>query len=98
MQVGMKAMQNRDEVGGASVDYLMYSGYITLGYFWADMARKAQEVLAAGTSEEDFYKAKLATARFYFQRMLPRVSGHKDMMLNGVDTMMALDEEHFAFL
>lgn len=33
MQIGMKAMQNRDEVGAAAVDYLMYAGYITNAYF-----------------------------------------------------------------
>ena len=89
--------QNREEVGGASVDYLMYSGFITLAYFWADMARESMEKLAAGTDDADFYKAKIATARFYFQRMLPRVAGHKAMMTNGVESMMALDAEHFAF-
>jgi len=97
MQIGMKAMQNKDEVGGASVDYLMYSGYITLGYFWADMARVALQKLAEGTDEKDFYQAKVDTARFYFQRILPRLHGHKVMMLNGVDSMMAMDPEHFSF-
>jgi len=97
MELAMKASQNREEVGGASVDYLMYSGFITLAYFWADMARESMEKLAAGTDDADFYKAKIATARFYFQRMLPRVAGHKAMMTNGVESMMALDAEHFAF-
>lgn len=97
MELAMKASNNRDEVGGASVDYLMYSGFITLAYFWADMAREAMEKLAAGTDEDDFYKAKIATARFYFQRVLPRVAGHKAMMANGVDSMMSLDADHFAF-
>lgn len=68
----MAAMKDREEVGAASVDYLMYSGYACLAYFWADMARLAAEKLAAGTGEEAFYKAKLQTARFYFQRILPR--------------------------
>ncbi|MER1151581.1 acyl-CoA dehydrogenase C-terminal domain-containing protein, partial [Pseudomonas aeruginosa] len=39
MKVGMAAMKDREEVGAASVDYLMYSGYACLAYFWADMAR-----------------------------------------------------------
>ncbi len=97
MQVGMKAMQNREEVGGAAVDYLMYSGYITLGYYWARMAQQAQAALDAGTDEADFYNAKIKTANFYFQRILPRTESHKLAMLNGVDTLLALDEEHFAF-
>ncbi|EAR09540.1 acyl-CoA dehydrogenase C-terminal domain-containing protein [Reinekea blandensis] len=97
MQVGMKAMQNREEVGGAAVDYLMYSGYITLAYYWLLMAKTAQDKLDAGTDEPAFYQAKLKTATFYFDRILPRTESHKTMMLSGVDSMMALDEEHFAF-
>ncbi|MHA7880571.1 MAG: acyl-CoA dehydrogenase C-terminal domain-containing protein [Saccharospirillum sp.] len=97
MQLGMKAMQNREEVGGAAVDYLMYSGYITLGYYWALMAEKAQAALDAGAEDADFYKAKLKTAAFYMQRILPRTESHKLAMLNGVDSLMDLDEAHFAF-
>jgi len=97
MQVGMKAMQNRDEVGGAAVDYLMYSGYITLGYYWLRMAKTAQAALDAGTDEVDFYSAKIKTAQFYFARILPRTESHKSLALAGVETIMALDEEHFAF-
>lgn len=97
MQVGMKAMQNREEVGGAAVDYLMYSGYISMAYFWLLMAKTAQEKLDAGTDEADFYKAKIATAKFYFDRILPRTESHRLMMMNGVESTMALDEEHFAF-
>ena len=48
MKIGMTAMKNRDEVGAASVDYLMYSGYAVLGYLWARMAKVAQDALANG--------------------------------------------------
>lgn len=97
MQLGMKAMQNREEVGGAAVDYLMYSGYITLGYYWAQMAEKAQAALDAGAADVDFYNAKIKTANFYMQRILPRTESHRLAMLNGVDSLMDLDEAHFAF-
>ncbi|RCI71774.1 hypothetical protein DT376_27295, partial [Pseudomonas aeruginosa] len=56
MKVGMAAMKDREEVGAASVDYLMYSGYACLAYFWADMARLAAEKLAASTGEEAFFR------------------------------------------
>ncbi|WP_111655737.1 acyl-CoA dehydrogenase C-terminal domain-containing protein [Isoalcanivorax indicus] len=97
MALGAQAMQNIENVGAASVDYLMYAGYVTLGYLWAAMAQTAQEKLAAGTAEEDFYKAKLATARFYFKRILPRTAGHKGAIEGGLDCLMELDEAHFAF-
>jgi hypothetical protein len=97
MKVGMNAMKNRDEVGSASVDYLMYSGYVTLAYLWAKMAKAAQDALASGTTEEDFYNAKLTTARFYYSRILPRTKSHAATMLAGADSLMDLHEEHFAF-
>jgi len=97
MKIGMVAMQNRDEVGAASVDYLMYSGYVALAYFWARMVDVAQKKLAEGTSEEDFYKAKISTAKFYFDRILPRTAAHAKMIAAGGSSLMELGEAHFAF-
>jgi alkylation response protein AidB-like acyl-CoA dehydrogenase len=96
MKVGMAAMKDREEVGAASVDYLMYSGYVCLAYFWADMARVAAEKLAAGTEEEGFYRAKLQTARFYYARILPRTRMHMEAMLSGAGNLMEMAEEDFA--
>ncbi len=96
MKVGMAAMKNREEVGAASVDYLMYCGYACLAYFWADIARVAAEKLAAGTDEEAFYRAKLQTARFYFARILPRTRTHVATMLSGANNLMDMAAEDFA--
>ncbi|MFV1940051.1 phenylacyl-CoA dehydrogenase [Pseudomonas luteola] len=96
LKVGMAAMKDREEVGAAAVDYLMYSGYVCLAYFWADMARVASEKLAAGTDEAAFYKAKLQTARFYYQRLLPRTRMHVEAMLAGAGSLMGVAEEDFA--
>ncbi len=92
-----KAMKNPDEIGGASVDYLMYSGYITLAYFWAKMVKVAQQKLSESDDDKAFYQAKIETARFYFQRILPRAKGHEACIASGVDSMMTLDAEHFSF-
>ena len=72
-KIGEAAMQNPDEAGGAAVDYLMYSGYVTLAYFWARMAIVAQRKISAAAGDDtQFYEAKLMTARFYYDRLLPR--------------------------
>ncbi|MGQ7274320.1 acyl-CoA dehydrogenase C-terminal domain-containing protein [Marinobacter sp. V034] len=97
MKVGMNAMKNRDEVGSASVDYLMYSGYAVFAYLWAQMAKVALDKMAEGTQEEAFYNAKVLTARFYFKRLLPRTKGHAETMLAGSDTLMDMPEDAFAF-
>jgi hypothetical protein len=97
MKVGMNAMKDRNEVGAASVDYLMYSGYVCLAYFWAKMALVAQQKLAEGTTEEAFYNTKIQTAKFYFDRILPRTLAHAQMISAGAESMMAVEEANFAF-
>jgi alkylation response protein AidB-like acyl-CoA dehydrogenase len=97
MKIGMSAMKNREEVGAASVDYLMYSGYVTMAYFWAKMALVAQNALAAGTTETGFYSAKIKTADFYFKRILPRTQAHAASILGGADCLMDMDVEEFVF-
>ncbi|WIF68054.1 acyl-CoA dehydrogenase C-terminal domain-containing protein [Metapseudomonas otitidis] len=95
-RIGMAAMKNPDEVGAASVDYLMYSGYIVLAYFWLQMAVVACQQLDAGTGEAAFYEAKLFTCDFYFKRLLPRTAAHKAAAEAGSDCLMALSAEQFA--
>jgi len=96
-QVGAAAADDADELGAAAVDFMMYSGYLVLGYFWARSAVAAQQALDNGASEEDFYSAKIKTANFYFKRVLPRSRGHVAALAGGAEPLMALDEEHFVF-
>jgi alkylation response protein AidB-like acyl-CoA dehydrogenase len=91
-QIGMKAMQNPDEIGAASVDYAMFSGYVTLAWLWARMAQVAARRLEDG-GDEDFYRTKLATARFYYTRILPRASAHASAALAGAETLMSVGED-----
>ncbi|MCO4837134.1 MAG: acyl-CoA dehydrogenase C-terminal domain-containing protein [Oceanospirillaceae bacterium] len=97
MKVGMAALKDRNEVGAASVDYLMYSGYVTQAYLFARAAKVSQDALAQGCVDNDFYQAKLFTAKFFFSRLLPRTQTHATTMLAGADTLQGLDQEHFSF-
>jgi len=97
MKVGGSAMQNPDELGAASVDFLMYSGYVVLAYFWAQAALTANEALKINTDDKDFYQAKIKTARFFFERMLPKTRGYVATMNSGADNLMSLEAEHFSF-
>ena len=90
-------MSNADEIGGASVDYLMFAGYVTLAYFWAQMASVAQGKLKESDDDKAFYETKIQTATFYFQRILPRAQGHAACIDGGVDSMMAVPSENFSF-
>ncbi len=73
MEIGMKGMQNPDEVGAAAVDYLRVAGHLVFGYFWARMAQVALREVAAGNTDP-FYQAKLQTARFYFAKLFPETA------------------------
>lgn len=93
-RIAFKANKDRDMVGSASVDYLKYSGFITMAYFWAQMADAAFTGIKSG-QDTDFYKAKIQTAEFYFDRLLPRAKGHGKMMLKDPRTLMQMHEDHF---
>lgn len=95
MKLGEAAMENPDNAGAGAVDYLMYSGYVTLAYFWARMAVLAQQKMAAGDGDVSFYEAKVMTARFYFDRLLPRTESLKTTTLAGADSLMAMPEALF---
>jgi alkylation response protein AidB-like acyl-CoA dehydrogenase len=78
-----RAQANPEEVGAAAVDYLYYSGYVTLAYFWV------RSVAAADASAETaaFKRAKRDTANFYFARILPRTQMHLAAMNAGVASL-----------
>lgn len=96
-RIGMAAVQDKEEAGAASVDYLMYSGYIVMGFFWAKAAVAAHGQLEAGEGDSTFLRAKLFTARFYMERLMPRTQTLATTMLSGADNLMDLDEAHFSF-
>ena len=98
MRIMLTARKDRDVVSAASHHFLMYSGYVMMAYFWALQASVASEKLAHGGSEKpEFYKAKLAMARFYFDHLLPRAKGHASSMIKPSKSLTKLPVEHFAF-
>ncbi|MFT5542939.1 MAG: alkylation response protein AidB-like acyl-CoA dehydrogenase [Arenicella sp.] len=100
LRIMLGASKDRELVGSASVDYLMYSGYVMMGYFWALQAEKSTALIASGEGEEsnDFYTSKIQTAEFYFDRLLPRASAHKKSAVSSTKSLMQMDNEHFNFL
>jgi hypothetical protein len=88
MDLGVKALENPEEINAACVDYLMYSGYVSYAYFWAKAVSVASAALESGDQDKDFYTAKLYTAKFYYQRLLPRTESLKTTMLSGVENLL----------
>ena len=86
-----RAAANPEELGAASHDYLFYSGYVVLAYWWA------RSVAAADASDrpQAFKDAKRETARFYFARLLPRTLAHKAAIESGAASLMSMPAELF---
>jgi alkylation response protein AidB-like acyl-CoA dehydrogenase len=91
-EIGMKAFGDADEAGAAAVDYLRICGHLVFAYFWARMAKVA---LAKQGSGDPFYAAKLATARFYYAKLLPETAMLMRTARAGAGPLMALDAALF---
>ena len=91
-ELGMKGFGNADEVGAAAVDYLRVCGHLVFAYLFARMARVALNKQGGG---DPFYTAKLATARFYFAKLLPETAMLIRSARAGVKPLMEMDEALF---
>ena len=89
--IARRAAADADEIGAAAYDYLFYSGYVALAYWWARSVAAAE----ASTQPQAFKDAKRETARFYFDRILPRTLAHKAAIDSGAAPLMALGADRF---
>jgi hypothetical protein len=96
-EVARRAARSHDETGAAAMDYLQLTGYLCLAWSWAWMAAVSAAALRSGTPEAAFHRSKLATARYYFQRILPRAEAHLDAMGAGARSLMEIPPDQFAF-
>ncbi|OWW18321.1 acyl-CoA dehydrogenase C-terminal domain-containing protein [Noviherbaspirillum denitrificans] len=91
-EIAARAQQDAAEIGAASTHYLRVVGHFVFAYFWARMARVALDKADTG---DRFYEAKLATARFYFAKLLPELDYHLAAARAGAAPLMELDEALF---
>ena len=71
----------------------MMSGYVILAYFWAQLHNSAEN--NKGQLGADFYNGKKKTARFYFDKILPRCHALKATIMTGADPLMNIEESEF---
>jgi alkylation response protein AidB-like acyl-CoA dehydrogenase len=90
-QVARAGMAKPDEAGAAATDYLRLMGFTLLAYQWAQMA----EISLPKQNEDSFYKAKVLTARFFMERLLPEATAHFQAIMAGGKTMMAFEDASF---
>jgi alkylation response protein AidB-like acyl-CoA dehydrogenase len=85
-------LQNPDNAGAASVDYLHLMGLTCLAFMWAMMAEAA---LKGGPDSDPFLATKLATARYFVARILPDAASHLAKLKSGAEPLMSLSADAF---
>ena len=93
-QIARVGMVKPDEAGAASVDYLRLFGLTALAYLWARMAEVAQAKIDAD-GPDVFLEGKIATARFYMERLLPDTGARFSAIMAGGKSMMEFPDEAF---
>src|SRR3984885_12839851 len=94
-QIAAKGMADPEEAGAAATEYLRLFGLVALGFMWVRAAVIAAGKLAPPGADAGFYKAKLATARFYMERVLPQAGALLVAIKAGKGAMMEMDEAAF---
>lgn len=79
-----------DSLGAASTPYLNLAGHLALGVMWLQMA-----VAALTTDDRSFAAAKLASARFFFEQILPRTAAYAEMLEAGQEAVMGMAIDAF---
>ena len=93
--IAEKGLKDPEEAGAAATQYLRLFGLVALGYMWARMAEVALAKKDSAGDDAAFYEAKLVTARFYMDRVLPEVAALWGAIKAGKGSMMALDDALF---
>ena len=90
------ALGNPDNAGAGSTDYMHLFGLVALGYMWCLIAEAAKAKMTGGDNGSgERMAAKLATGRFFAERMLPAATTHLARIKSGAASMMALPAEAF---
>jgi len=95
MWLMQNGMTDREQAGSAATPYLRLMALTALAYFWSRMALVAREQLDNGSTETDFYQAKLHSAEFFMAKILPQTSSLLTEIEAGKDSLMAMTLEQF---
>ncbi|MGE4429559.1 MAG: acyl-CoA dehydrogenase C-terminal domain-containing protein [Sphingobium sp.] len=93
--IAERGLKDPEEAGAASADYLRLLGLVAMGYCFARAAKIAVARLAEGGEDAAFYDAKIKTATFFFDRLLPQATASFLAIKAGKKSMMALAEDAF---
>ncbi|OIQ96595.1 acyl-CoA dehydrogenase [mine drainage metagenome] len=90
-QIARVGLAKPEEAAAAATDYLRLFGLVALAYQWARMA----QISLPKADQDPFYRAKLGTARFFMERMLPQTGGLFSALMAGGGALMDFPEDAF---
>ena len=93
--IAEKSMKDHEEAGAAATDYLRLFGLVALGFMFMRSAKIAASKVMQPGPDHEFYKSKLATARFFVERILPQAGALLFAIKAGKASLMALEDETF---
>ena len=80
-----KLKVQKDDVSAACNDFLKVLGYVALGFSWLKMTKISFE---NSNKNKDFYYEKINTAKYFFDKIFPRVDSHFQSAITGSDSIM----------
>ena len=86
---------NMKAAAAGAVPFLKLFGVVAGGWQMARAALVAKRRLDEGAEDYDFYRAKIGTARFYAEHILPLAQAYKQEIVNGSTSVLALEEAQF---
>jgi acyl-CoA dehydrogenase len=86
---------NMKAAAAGAVPFLKLFGVVAGGWQMARAALIAKRRLDEGAEDYDFYRAKIGTARFYAEHVLPLAQAYKQEIVNGSTSVLALEEAQF---
>jgi len=95
MWLMQNAMTNPNNAGAAAYSYMHIVGIVAVGTMWLRMALAAQAKIASGSGNGDYLKAKLVTARYFAERIMPEAGALRRKIEGGAEALMELPPEAF---
>jgi alkylation response protein AidB-like acyl-CoA dehydrogenase len=94
-QLAQSSLKDPEEAGAAATDYLRLIGLVAMGYMFVKSAKIAAEKAPTANGDQAFYEAKITSARFFVERILPQTTALFLAIKSGKASMMALGEDAF---
>ena len=95
MWLMQNAMQNPENAGAGAVHYMHILGIVATGLMWLRMAKAAATLLQSGEGDTRYLEAKLISARFFAERVMPDAGALRRKIEGGAESLMAIDPDMF---